>query len=126
MTMYMMLKHLHTTALAVSVLLFILRFIWLLIGSGQLQKKWVKILPHVVDTLLLGTAIGLCIVISQYPLQAVWLTGKLAGVIAYIVCGFWTLKWAKTVPIRCLAFGLALFCLAITAHIAVSKQIPFI
>ncbi|WP_342807460.1 SirB2 family protein [Alteromonas sp. M12] len=58
----MMTKHLHLTAVALSIILFILRFVWLQRNSTLLHKKWVKIVPHVIDTLLLVTAITLCFI----------------------------------------------------------------
>jgi len=65
--MYAIVKHMHLTAIAVSVILFILRFYWLNRDAEKLQKKWVKVLPHIVDTVLLASAITLCVILQQYP-----------------------------------------------------------
>ncbi|WP_414830517.1 SirB2 family protein [Alteromonas sp. H39] len=120
--MYMMAKHLHLTAVALSILLFILRFIWVQMDPAALQRKWLKIVPHVVDTILLASAVWLCVLLSQYPFAQTWLTFKLIGVIAYIVLGLVALKKAKTVPVRWITFLLALGVLAATAKVAVTKQ----
>jgi uncharacterized membrane protein SirB2 len=64
----------------------------MLAGSAHLQRRWVKILPHIVDTLLLASAIGLAVWSQQYPLQADWLSANVAGLIAYIVLGSVALK----------------------------------
>ena len=48
-----MFKHLHLTLAVISISFFTLRFAWLLINSDQLNRKWVKITPHIIDTLLL-------------------------------------------------------------------------
>lgn len=120
--MYMGLKHLHMTVVAISVTLFVLRFVWLMLGSSMLDKKWVKVVPHVVDTVLLASAIGLCVVLNQYPLQMSWLTAKVVGVLCYILCGLWVLKWAKASVQRIFGFVLALTCLATTAHVAMTKN----
>lgn len=120
--MYMMAKHLHLTAVALSVLLFILRFIWVQMDPAALQRKWLKIVPHVIDTILLATAVWLCVLLSQYPFAQTWLTFKLIGVIAYIVLGLIALKKAKTAPVRWITFLLALGVLAATAKVAITKQ----
>lgn len=123
--MYALVKHIHLTAVAISLSLFILRFIWSLRGSTLLQQKWVKILPHVIDTLLLASALYLCFLISQYPFVDTWLTQKVIGVICYILMGLWTLKWARTTSTKWMGFVGALVCLVLTAKIAVFKQ-PFL
>ena len=55
--MYMMAKHLHLTAVGLSILLFVIRFLYGQMNPGFLQKKWVKIVPHIIDTVLLLSAI---------------------------------------------------------------------
>ena len=52
-------KHMHMTLALVSIVLFNLRFLWMMRNSELIQKKWVKITPHVVDTLLFLLGIGL-------------------------------------------------------------------
>lgn len=82
--MYIALKHAHLTFILLSVVLFYFRFYKVQI-AGQTLPKFLKILPHIIDTLLIATAIGLCIVIQQYPIMQNWLTIKVLFVIAYIV-----------------------------------------
>lgn len=120
--MYTMMKHLHLTAVGLSVLLFILRFIWLQMQSPMMQKKWVKIVPHVIDTVLLGSAIALCIIISQYPFVNGWITFKVVGVVAYIMLGMTAFKWAKTRAMQWCGFVAALAVLMMTAKVAILKQ----
>ena len=120
--MYMLFKHLHLTAVVLSIALFTVRFVWLLKQSPMLQKKWVKILPHAVDTVLLVSAITLCFIIAQYPFVNGWLTEKVLGVVAYILMGFYTLKWAQGTAARCVGFIVALACVVFTAKVAVFKQ----
>ena len=59
--MYIAFKHSHMMFAVISGLFFLVRGCWMLMDSGMLQKKWVKILPHVNDTLLLLCAIVLCV-----------------------------------------------------------------
>jgi len=120
--MYMMAKHLHLTAVGLSILFFIFRFIWSQLDANALSKKWVKILPHIIDTVLLGSAVWLCIILSQYPFVNAWLTFKVIGVILYIVFGLFALKKAKTTLSKWAFFIAAIGVLMATAMVAVTKQ----
>lgn len=90
---YLIFKHLHLTMVVLSGLFFVLRGGWLLQSSPQLQAKWVKITPHVVDTLLLLSAIAMLVVAQQFP---VWVHVKLTLLIVYIGLGMMAFKKAKT------------------------------
>ncbi|GMM70386.1 SirB2 family protein [Alteromonas gracilis] len=120
--MYMMAKHLHLTAVGLSILFFIFRFVWSQLDANALSKKWVKILPHIIDTVLLGSAVWLCIILSQYPFVNAWLTFKVIGVILYIVFGLFALKKAKTTSSKWAFFIAAIGVLMATAMVAVTKQ----
>ena len=93
---YSTIKAVHMTSVAASWLLFTLRGWWMLRAPDMLAQRWVRIVPHVIDTVLLASAVLLAIAIRQYPLQAPWITAKLAGLIAYIVLGTIALKRGKT------------------------------
>ena len=93
---YATIKSVHVTSVVASYCLFTLRGLWMMRGSTMLAQRWVKIVPHVVDTVLLASAVLLAIALRQYPLQAPWITAKLAGLIAYIVLGTIALKRGKT------------------------------
>ncbi|WP_027857426.1 SirB2 family protein [Marinobacterium jannaschii] len=119
---YLFLKHLHLTTVALSITLFLLRSIWMLIDSPSLNKRWVKIVPHIIDSVLLLSAIGLTIVLSQYPIAEHWLTAKVAGLIAYIVLGTIALKRGKTKSTRTVALAGALACLGYIIGVALSHS----
>lgn len=93
---YLAVKHLHVTAVTLSFALFFLRGIWMMLGSPMLQEKWVKVLPHVIDTLLLAAGLTAAVMIRQYPFVADWVTAKVLGLIAYIILGTLALKRGKT------------------------------
>lgn len=120
--MYTAVKHIHLTCIALSVLLFILRFIWTMTQSSMLQKKWVKIAPHIVDTLLILSAATLCVLISQYPFVTPWVTEKLVGLFMYVFMVALALKMARTNFMRVIGFIGALSWIAFTALVAVTKQ----
>ncbi len=118
--MYMLLKHLHVTCVALSGFGFCVRAYWMLGQSPRLREPWVKLWPHAVDTVLLGSALSMAILSSQYPFVQTWLTAKLFGLLTYIGCGTMALKRGKTREIRriFLAFALAAYgyivCVALT------------
>ena len=88
------------TCAALTLILFSLRGIWMLMDSSHLQQRWVKILPHIIDTILLSSAIAMTIMISQYPFTADWLTAKFIALLAYIGFGTIALKRGRTRTIR--------------------------
>lgn len=109
--MYMALKHPHMILALVSGVLFALRGCWMMVDSPLLQRRWVKIVPHINDTLLLLCAIGLMFQIDQYPFVDHWLTAKVIALVGYILAGVYALKLGKTKAIRmgALAIGLCLY-----------------
>ncbi|MBU2425429.1 MAG: SirB2 family protein [Gammaproteobacteria bacterium] len=118
--MYMALKHTHLLLVALSLSLLVLRFILSLKGSTLLQRKFLKIAPHVVDTLLLLSAVGLMITINQYPFVTPWLTEKFIGILAYIALGVMALK-GRTLALRVFAFVGALGWLVLVVKVAITK-----
>lgn len=120
--MYAAIKHIHLLTVAISLGLFLLRSLWMLLDSPQLQKRWVKILPHVVDTALLISALSLCVIIGQYPFAEGWLTAKVLGLLAYILFGTWALKRGKTKTIRSMALVAALFSVAYIVGAAIKHS----
>src|SRR5438067_7042670 len=108
---YQSLKHFHMGCAALSGTLFLLRGRWMLRASPMLQQTWVRIAPHVIDTLLLGSAIGLVFWSHQYPGQQSWLSAKLIALVGYIVLGGIALRRGRTKGQRQAAFvaALALF-----------------
>ena len=116
--MYAAFKHIHLLTVALSIGLFTLRGIWMLLDSDKLQKRWVKIVPHVVDTLLLISAIGLMFQIQQYPFTHGWITAKIVGLIAYIVLGTIALKRGKTKGTRVIALVAAFAVIAYIVGVA--------
>lgn len=97
---FFLLKHIHVTCAAISFALFFLRGIWSLNDSPIMKQRWVKIVPHFVDTALLASAFGLAYTIQQYPLIDAWLTAKFFALLLFITLGSVALKHGKTKAIR--------------------------
>ena len=122
---YMALKHTHMLCALLSLVFFVVRSLWAFQDSAMLQKKWVKISPHVIDTVFLLSAIGLVIILQQYPFVSAWVTVKLIGLVVYIGLGLMTLKKAKNNAQRAVFFALALLTYFYILGVAMHKQALF-
>ena len=118
---YLLIRQLHILTAALSVTLFTIRFLLLVRSPTWQPNRWLKVLPHVNDSLLLILAILLCLIIQQAPLITPWLTEKVAAVILYILAGMFALKWSKTRLSKIIWFIIALFMFAYAANIAINK-----
>lgn len=124
--MYFAFKHVHMLCAVLSIVSFIIRGALAIKGSSVLQKKWVRIAPHIIDTVLILSAVGLMVSIQQYPFVNGWLTAKLLGLIVYIFLGVVTLKIAKSQPVRVAAYLLAIGTFGYIASVAMTKTpLPF-
>ena len=123
MQTYLAIKHLHMSCAAISVSFFILRFNWMLRGSSMLQQRWVRIMPHMVDTILLASALTMVVWSEQIPFQQAWLGAKVLALLAYITLGSVALKRGKTAQKRTLAFVAALAVFGYIVAVALSRQV---
>jgi len=101
-------KQFHILCVSLTFLFFLLRSIWMMLESPVLQQPWVKIMPHGIDTCLLGSGIYLVINLHQYPFSQAWLTAKFFGLVTYIILGSIALKHGRTKTIRVMAVIAAL------------------
>jgi uncharacterized membrane protein SirB2 len=120
--MYTGIKHFHLLLIGLSVGLFLIRFILSEMKSPILQKKWLKILPHLVDTLLIVSAVTLCVLIEQYPFVNAWVTEKLLALLLYVFMVTLALKMARTVFMKYIGLLGAISWVAFAGMVAVSKQ----
>jgi uncharacterized membrane protein SirB2 len=120
---YTQLKALHVGAVALSLVLFTLRGMWMLRGDARLQRRWVRVMPHLVDTILLASAVWLAVWMGQAPLRDAWLTAKLFGLLAYIVLGSIALKRGRSAAVRRSAFAAALCTFAYIVSVALTKRV---
>jgi len=117
-----MLKAVHVGSAILSVSGFVLRGVWMLQGSPLLRTRATRILPHVVDTVLLLSAIALALRIAQYPFVHAWLTAKVLALLAYIVLGSIALKYGKTRRVRCMTWVAALTVFLYIVAVAVTRN----
>ena len=121
---YTILRYVHRGSAFVSLLLFIARGTWMMAVPVRLQQRWVKIVPHVVDTMLLASAIALVWQLGGVKTLGTqsWLVAKIVAVIAYIVLGSLALKRGRTRRTRIAAFVAAIAVFFYIVSVAVTKS----
>src|SRR3989344_2476007 len=125
--MFIALKTIHVTSVILSITGYVIRGVWVIRESSWLQNKWVRVLPHIIDTTLLVSAILLTLQILQYPFVHGWLTAKVLALVAYIVIGAIGLKYGRTRKIRVTAWLGAIAIFLYIVLVAVTRQVlPFV
>ncbi|SEF71669.1 Uncharacterized membrane protein SirB2 [Nitrosomonas ureae] len=119
---YAVLKMIHVSSVILSFSLFFFRGVWLIQDSQKLHQRWVKILPHINDTVLLISAILLAVVIQQNPLDHAWLTAKVFGLLVYIGLGMVAMRFGKTRKARITSWIAALCVFAYIVLVALTKS----
>jgi uncharacterized membrane protein SirB2 len=119
---YLAIKQLHIACAALSGSLFLLRGVWMLHESAKLDQRWVKILPHVIDTVLLASALIMVFRSHQYSFVEGWLTAKLIALIAYIALGSVALKRGKNKATRTGALIAALLVFGYIVVVALTRR----
>ena len=119
---YLTIKTIHVTCAVLSISFFVVRGFWMLFESDRLQKRWVKVAPHIIDTVLLGSALVMVFWSAQYPFVQPWLTAKVVALIVYIVLGSVALKRGKTEAVRMTAFIGAILVFAYIVMVALTRQ----
>lgn len=127
MSSYLLIKHTHSGFAYLSVFLFVVR--GLLMFAKQttiLNIKFFKILPHVIDTLLLVSAFMLLYTAGWPFFKSPWLIAKTLALFAYIGFGLIALKYGRNLKIKGLFFMLALASVIYIILVAKTKMIfPF-
>ena len=108
---YWAVRTLHVACAAISITGFAARGALMLADSPHLHQRWVRVAPHVVDTVLLASAAWLAWFLGQVPFVQGWLTAKVLALLLYIVLGMLALRRGRTKRQRAAAFfaGLATF-----------------
>lgn len=127
MNYYLLIKSIHIFTVISSITLFLLRAYWLLQESYLLKNKVIKILPHLIDTILLTSAIALLFIEGVYPgKENPWLIAKIIAMICYILTGFYLFKATKSAASIKLATVIAILFYIYIVHTAITKNInPF-
>ena len=122
MSAYLILKSVHIFTAILSISGFIIRGLWMIQSSPMLNKKWVKIVPHINDAILLATAIALVIITALYPGPVAWINAKIIALLVYIGLGMIALKRGKTKTVRIMAWLAAILTFLYIILVALSKN----
>ncbi|MES2951756.1 MAG: SirB2 family protein [Pseudomonadota bacterium] len=119
---YYSIKTLHQTAVALSLLGFLARGVAGLAGAAWVRGRAARSVPHVVDTVLLLSAITLAWQLGLNPLVTPWLLAKIIGLLVYIALGVVALRPSFPLRVRSLAWVLALTSFGYIASVAITKD----
>lgn len=120
--MYSALRFVHISLAILTIAGFVLRGLWMFSRSPQLERRLVRIVPHVIDTAFLISGIWLMVILRLSVPQQGWLTAKFAGLVLYIVLGVIALRRGRTMAIRATAFVAALLTYAYIIGVALHKS----
>lgn len=81
---YLLLKYFHIFCVASSFALFFVRGMWMMRAYPPAQERWAKVLPHIVDALLVLTAVGMIAIAPKLGLP-VWLQVKIGLLVVYVL-----------------------------------------
>jgi len=119
---YIFVRTLHIACAVVSITGFLVRGTLMLSESRWLKHRFVRVAPHVVDTLLLASAVWLAWFLGQIPFVHGWITAKVLALLAYIVLGTVALKRGRTKGIRAGAFAAALAAAGYIVWVALARD----
>jgi uncharacterized membrane protein SirB2 len=118
---YAAIRQLHVSAAAVSFALFALRGAFMIASPARLAQRWVRIVPHVVDSALLASALWLAWQLGAAGAGG-WLVAKVVGLLVCIALGTIALKRGRTRPVRVAALIAALATFGYIVSVAVTKS----
>lgn len=118
---YLALLIAHMLLAVVSPVLFSLRA-WRSIRGLDPAQGWLRVTPHVVDTLLLAVGVALALIIRQYPFVDAWLTAKLLALIAYIAAGHMAVRRARSTRGKIAAWAAGIVLVLYIFAVAVSHD----
>lgn len=124
---YLDLRYLHISCAVASISLFVLRGGLSLAGMDWRRRQpLLRWLPHVVDSVLLLSAIALAVWSGHYPGQQNWLTAKVLVLLAYIGFGRQALRPGLPADQRVGWFAAALLSVGYIVAVALSRSVlPF-
>jgi uncharacterized membrane protein SirB2 len=119
---YTLLKNVHIACVVATIVLFVLRGGWMIGGTLRDRGRWVRVVPHLIDTVLLASAIAMAVMLGQYPGTAGWLTAKVIGLVVYVLLGMVALRRGRTLPVRIAAFAGALAVFGYVVSVALTHD----
>ena len=119
---YAMVKLVHQGAVTLSLTGFFVRGAASLAGAGWTRSRAARTLPHVVDTVLLASAVTLAWLLGAHPGNSPWVLAKVVGLFAYVALGVVALRPGRPWPVRAAAWIAALATAGWIVSVAVTKN----
>lgn len=118
---YGLIKLIHISCVGLSLIGFTLRAILMLQQSRLLKRRWIRTIPHLVDSTLFFSGLWLAYLLQQYPGTIPWLTAKLVALVLYVIFGAMALR-GKTPQRRYLSLLAAYACFAYMVSVALTRS----
>ena len=119
---YGLLKTIHQTAVALSVTGFFARGLASLLDAAWVRGRLARTLPHIVDSVLLVSALLLAWMLRLTPASAPWLVAKIVGLLVYIGLGMVALRPRRAPALRAIAWVAALATFGWIVSVAITKN----
>src|SRR5689334_14340613 len=119
---YAALKLVHQSAVALSFAGFAARGIGSFTHAAWVRGRAARSVPHVVDSVLLLSALGLAWMLRLSPLATPWLLAKLIALLVYIGLGTLALKPGRPLAVRIGAWLAALATFGYIVSVAITKN----
>jgi len=119
---YATLKMIHMSAVVISGAGFFARGLGMLNDAAWVKHRVAKTLPHLVDTVLIVSALWLAWILRLTPTNAPWIGAKIVGLFVYIGIGMVALRFGRTKTVRGIAWLLALLAFAYIVSVAITKD----
>lgn len=120
--MYWDIKAAHVLFAALSLALFAWRGTLSLWAGRRPAGRLLRVLPHVVDSLLLACGVGLTVMLRLDPLRSPWLGVKLLCVLAYILLGILAFRLRGPRRLKLALFVAALLLFGFIVSIALTHD----
>ncbi|QXW91332.1 MULTISPECIES: SirB2 family protein [Neisseria] len=122
---YLFVKYSHQIFVAITILLFNIRFFLLWRHPEKpLAGIW-KAMPHLNDTMLLFTGLWLMKITHFSPFNAPWLGMKILLLLVYIVLGMIMMRSRPRSLKFYIVYVLSMSCVATIVFLAKTKTLPF-
>jgi len=119
---YLLLKAVHRSAATLSIAGFLLRGFGALRQLPWARNRVARTLPHVVDTVLLASALTMAWLAGWTPANAPWLDAKIVALLVYIGLGMLALRPGRSLALRTTAFVLAVLTFGYIVSVAFTKH----
>jgi uncharacterized membrane protein SirB2 len=119
---YSTIKLIHQGAVSLSFVGFFARGLGAIADASWIRSRWAKTVPHVVDSVLLISALTLVWMLRINPGIAPWLLAKIVGLLLYIGLGVIALRPGSAPALRAAAWIGALTVFAYIVSVAITKN----